>query len=89
MSTNSVYQIVGLYIDDKVFSLENKFQPHDYFGTTEDIAVFNLNKTVDADIRSGLREVEMSDNLINKGIATICIVNENKKFTCNHSLSTT
>lgn len=55
MFTNSVYQIVGLYIDNKVFSLENTLQPHDYFGTTEDIAIFNLNETTDANIVSGLR----------------------------------
>ena len=78
--TNSVYQIVGLYIDNKVFSLENTLQPHDYFGTTEDIAIFNLNETTGANIVSGLREVEMRDNLINKEIANIRIVNENKKI---------
>ena len=78
--TNSVYQIVGLYIDHKVFSIENKFQPHDYFGTTEDIAIFNINETADANIVSGLRDVEMRDHVINKKIANIRIINENKKI---------
>ena len=78
--TNSVYQIVGLYIENKIFSLENKLQPHDYFGTTEDIAIFSLNETVDVNVLSGLRDVEMRDNVINKEIANIRIINENKKI---------
>lgn len=64
-----------------MFALENTLQPHDYFGTTEDIAILNLNETTDANIVFGLREVEMRDNLINKEIANIRIVNENKKIT--------
>ena len=44
--TNSVYQIVGLYIENKIFSLD----------------------------------VEMRDNVINKEIANIRIINENKKI---------
>lgn len=47
LSTNSVYQIVGLYIDNKVFALRNELQPIDYFGTTEDVAVFSLSENVD------------------------------------------
>ena len=53
LSTNSVYQIVGLYIDNKVFALRNELQPMDYFGTTEDIAVFSLSECFDKNIISG------------------------------------
>ena len=80
LSTNSVYQIVGLYIDNKVFALRNELQPMDYFGTTEDIAVFSLSECFDKNIISGLKNVEMHDNVIAKNITSIRIINENKKI---------
>ena len=80
LSTNSVYQIVGLYIDNKVFALRNELQPMDYFGTTEDIAVFSLSECFDKNIISGLKNVEMHDNVIAKNITSIRIINENQKI---------
>lgn len=80
LSTNSVYQIVGLYIDNKVFALRNELQPTDYFGTNEDIAVFSLSECSDKNIISGLKNVEMHDNVIAKNITSIRIINENKKI---------
>ena len=37
--TNSVTQIVGLYIGDEVFSLTNIQEAVDYFGIVEDMSV--------------------------------------------------
>ena len=42
--TNSVTQIVGLYIGDEIYSLTNKQEVVDYFGNTDDIAVLKLCK---------------------------------------------
>ncbi len=41
--TNSVTQIVGLYIEDEVYALTNVQEAVDYFGTTEDMAVAKLS----------------------------------------------
>ena len=39
-----------------------------------------INETADANIVSGLRDVEMREHVINKKISTIRIINENKKI---------
>ena len=69
-----------MYIDNKVFALRNELQPIDYFGTTEDVAVFSLSESVDKNIISGLKNVEMRDNVIAKNITSIRIINENQKI---------
>ena len=45
--TNSVTQIVGLYIGDEVYALTNVQEAVDYFGATEDMAVAKLSASED------------------------------------------
>ncbi len=78
--TNSVYQNVGLYIDHSILLLNNSFQSMEYFGTNEDISIFNLKECEDKDVKSGIKNSEMKDNFINKKISSIRVINENRKI---------
>jgi hypothetical protein len=77
---SSVYLTLGIYVDDMVFELRNEQQTGDYFGVTSDFAVFNLNKTLDGKIESGLEDVKQIDTPINEIIKTIRVVNENQRL---------
>ena len=50
--TNSVTQIVGLYIGDEVYAFTNVQEAVDYFGTTDDMAVAKLSVTADSMVKS-------------------------------------
>ena len=45
--TNSVTQIVGLYIGDEVYALTNVQEAVDYFGTADDMAVAKVSASED------------------------------------------
>ena len=57
--TNSVTQIVGLYINGSVFSITNIQETVDYFGNKEDIAVCRLKETENSAIQSAFKNSEM------------------------------
>lgn len=77
--TNSVTQIVGLYIGDEIYSLTNKQEVVDYFGNTDDIAVLKLCKSENSEIKSALKDVNMISTPVNETIVSVKIVNENQK----------
>ena len=81
--TNTVTQIVGLYIGDSVYSLTNIQEAVDYFGFTEDMAVSKLSKVDDSVIRSAFKDVEMITNPVDEEIASVKIVNELQKISIN------
>lgn len=77
--TSSVTQIVGLYIDDMVFKLENIQESVDYFGVEEDIAVMKISESENESIRSAIEATEQIDNPVQGAIDEIMLVNENQK----------
>ena len=79
--TNSVTQIVGLYIEDEVYSLTNIQEPVDYFGMNDDISVFKLKESEDSSVKSAFKEAEMISTPINGEITSIKVVNELQKMT--------
>lgn len=81
--TNSVTQIVGLYIGDEVFSLTNIQEPVDYFGFTEDMSVAQITKVEDTTIKSAFKNVEMIATPVGGQINSITIVNEQQKMAIN------
>ena len=81
--TNSVTQIVGLYVGEEVFALTNKQELVDYFGTDEDIAISKLFKAEENQIKSAFKSVEMISTPIEEKITAIKIVNERQKLTKN------
>ncbi len=76
--TNSVTQIIGLFIGDEVFSLTNVQESVDYYGNTDDIAVFKLNKTDESKIHSAFKDVDMISTPINNVIKSVKVVNEHQ-----------
>ncbi len=74
--TNSVTQIVGLYIGDEVYALTNVQEAVDYFGTTEDMAVAKLSASEDAMIKSAFKDVDMISTPVGEEITSVKIVNE-------------
>ncbi len=81
--TNSVTQIVGLYIDDEVYSLTNIQDTVDYFGTPDDIAVAKIEKADESKIRSAFADVEMINTPIGEDIHTVTLLNERQTLSRN------
>lgn len=78
--TNSVTQIVGMYIGEKVYALTNIQECVDYFGETEDVAVCKFEETVDSNIKSAFVNTEMIATPIKGVIEKIILVNENQQL---------
>ncbi|MEE3393497.1 MAG: hypothetical protein VZR23_07445 [Lachnospiraceae bacterium] len=78
--TNSVTQIVGLYIGDEIYSLTNIQEAVDYYGCSEDVAVSKLSKVDDSHINSAFKDVEMTSTPVGEEISSIILVNENQKM---------
>lgn len=78
--TNSVTQIVGLYIGDEVYALTNIQETVDYYGTTEDMAVAKLTVSEDSWIKSAFKDVEMISTPVGDKIASVKVVNEQQKM---------
>lgn len=85
--TNSVTQIVGLYIGDEVYALTNVQEAVDYFGTTDNMAVAKLSVTVDSMIKSAFKVVEMVSTPVGEVITSVKIVNEQQTIAINGELA--
>ncbi|MCR5836925.1 MAG: hypothetical protein K6G88_10510 [Lachnospiraceae bacterium] len=79
--TNSVTQIVGLYIEDEVYTLTNIQEPVDYFGLNDEISVFKLIESENSHVKSAFKDTEMISTPINEEITSIKVVNELQKMT--------
>ena len=79
--TNSVTQIVGLYIGDEVFALTNIQEPVDYYGTIDDMSVSKLAVSDDKFIKSAFKDVEMISTPVGDVITSVKVVNEQQKMT--------
>ena len=81
--TNSVTQIVGLYIGDEVYALTNVQEAVDYFGTTDDMAVAKISVSEDAKIKSAFKDVEMISTSVDEDITSVKVVNEQQTMAIN------
>ena len=81
--TNSVTQIVGLYIGDDVYALTNVQESVDYFGNTDDVAVFKLKASADVSIKSAFVDVEMISTPVGNSITGVKLVNECQRLSIN------
>ena len=81
--TNSVTQIVDLFIDDDLFTLTNIQETVDYFGNDDDIAVFRLSKSKPENLKSAFIESGLITTPINGEITKIALINENQKVRIN------
>ena len=78
--TNSVTQIVGIYIGEQVFALTNIQENVDYFGNIENIAICRLTETADDSVKSAFIDTEMITTPVGGAIDKILLVNENQKL---------
>lgn len=78
--TSSVHGMVGLYIDGKIYEINNEQESVDYFGVTDDYAVFKFHETTDDKVKSLLKDVEQITTKIDKKIKKIVLVNENQQI---------
>lgn len=85
--TNSVTQIVGLYIGDDVYSLTNIQESVDYYGLSEDIAVAKLSASNDFCIKSAFKDVEMISTPVNEEIRKVRLVNELQRMSKDGELT--
>lgn len=81
--TNSVTQIVGLYIGDEVYSLTNIQEAVDYFGFIEDMSVSKITKVEDSAIKSAFKNVEMISTPVGEEITSVKIINEQQTMAIN------
>lgn len=80
---NWVFMIVGIYVDDSIVRLLNQPSTYEYFGFSEDICNFTIEKVNSSEIRSGLDGVEQIDIPFGFVISKILVVNEEKKYIIN------
>ena len=78
--TNSVTGNVGLFIGDKVFLLANCQETVDYYGETEDVAVFRMDETETENVKSVFEDVEQIDTPVKNKIKSIKLVNEHQQL---------
>ncbi len=84
---NSVAQIVGLYINDKVYSMTNIQEAVDYFGHWDDYSVCKFSRANNSDIKSAFANVEQIDTPVMESIKSILLVNENQQLIENDILT--
>lgn len=78
--TNSVTQIVGIYIGEWVFLLTNIQENVDYFGVVDDVAICRFTETVDDSVKSAFKNTEMITTPVSGTIDKIFLINENQKL---------
>ena len=82
--TSSVHGMVGIYINNKVYEINNEQESVDYYGNIDDYAVFKFFETTDDKIESLLKDVQQITTKIEKRIKKIVLVNENQQTFENH-----
>lgn len=78
--TNSVTQIVALYVGGEVYTLTNIQESTDYFGNKDDVAIFRFQNAKESEIKSAFMDVEMINTPVNCRIEKIHLINENQKI---------
>lgn len=84
--TNTVTQIIGLFIDDETYALTNIQEEIDYFGIEDSASVFKLNSCSKSDIKSAFIDVQMIKTPINEVITGIKLVNETQQISIDGEL---
>ncbi len=78
-----VYGLVGLYIDGKVFKLDNFQEAQDFFGHQDDVAMFKLHMSADDEINSCGEGIQMVGTPVMCRIKQIRVVDENQQLFVN------
>ena len=75
-----VYGLVGLYIGNAVYKLDNYIEVQDFYGHPDDVAMFRLHLSEDAEIQSMGDGVQMVKTPVEAKISRIRIVDENQQL---------
>lgn len=78
--STSVYGIVGIAFEDTSFAFTNTVKPMDYYGVTEDVALFSMQHIPFDDIHSRIQNQVMIEMPIECIVSSISIVNERQKL---------
>lgn len=84
--TNSVTQLVGVYVGDCIYALTNIQEPVDYFGNQDDIGVFKISKVDDTRIKSAFQDQEQINTPVMDCIKGIHLVNDHQQIFRNGTL---
>ncbi|MBO5604978.1 MAG: hypothetical protein J5915_06300 [Acidaminococcaceae bacterium] len=79
----TVFGIIGLYVDGKVFKLTSLLKPAERFYSEEEVAQFKIESATEAEIKTMMDEGEMIENPVNDTIRSIIVINDNE--TINHA----
>lgn len=85
--SSSVYGLVGLFVDDKVFACTNFIEVADYFGGEEDVARFRVSETCEENVHSQIQNQSMIYHPVNSTIHDIVVVEEEQKLFSRDELS--
>jgi len=78
--STSVYGLAGIIFKNGAFAFTNFTEPLDYYGVTEDVAVFRLVSMPEKEIYSQIQGEKMIEVAVNNQIKEIHIVNENQSL---------
>ena len=76
INTPMVYGIVGIYVDGKTFKLTSLLKTVQRFLESDDVAVLQIDETLDENIKTFMVDGEMIDTPINSKIESILVVND-------------
>ncbi len=77
--TNSVTQLVGVYVGDCIYTLTNIQEPVDYFGNQDDIGVFKLSIADDTSVKSAFQDQKQISTPVMDCIKSIHLVNDHQQ----------
>lgn len=72
----AVYQIIGLYVDDRTFALLNEMQELDYFGSIDDVAVIGVKAVAPDEIRSHVVGGQMVETPVDQIIEDVIVITD-------------
>lgn len=72
----SAYGVIGIKVDEVGYVFTNFVEVADYFGKTEDVAMFKMKQIDYNKIKSPYLEPNMSETRVRKIISEIAVVNE-------------
>ncbi len=78
--STSVYGVVGIAFENTSFAFTNTVKPMDYYGETEDVALFSMQRIPFEDIHSRIQNQVMIETPIECIVSSISIVNERQNL---------
>ncbi len=73
-------QLIGFYIDDKIYKLSNYVEAQDYYGDIEDVGVFHLKEIDEEDLNKDFGDVKTDITNISERINKIYLIQEKQEL---------